>query len=247
MPHPLLVIPARMAASRLPGKPLADIAGRPMIVHVLARAQAARIGPVLVATDSDAIAAAVTRAGGRAVLTAPDHPSGTDRVAEAVARIDPEGRHDLVVNLQGDEPEIDPDCLRAVLGPLADAGVDIATLAAPIADPAERADPNVVKVVGTEAGPGRLRALCFTRADAPWGEGLSWRHIGVYAFRRAALARYVALPPSPLEKRERLEQLRALEAGLRIDVALVERSWRGIDTPADLDAARERFARGSNR
>ncbi len=247
MPHPLLVIPARLGASRLPGKPLADIGGRPMIAHVVARAQAAGIGPVVVATDDDAIAEAVTRAGGRAVFTAPGHPSGTDRVAEAVAQIDPDGHHDVVVNLQGDQPEIDPPSLRAVLAPLADASVDIATLAAPIADRSERADPNVVKVVGAAAGRDRLRALYFTRADAPWGEGPSWRHIGVYAFRRAALARIVALPPSALEKRERLEQLRALEAGLRIDAALIEKAWRGVDTPADLAAARERFAKGASR
>jgi 3-deoxy-manno-octulosonate cytidylyltransferase (CMP-KDO synthetase) len=241
MPQPIVVIPARMRSVRLPGKPLADIAGLPMIVHVLNRARAAAIGPVIVATDTLAIAQAVEQAGGHALMTRADHASGSDRVAEAVAAADPTARHDIVVNLQGDLPDFDPDGLRAVLRPFDNPSVDIATLAAPIVDMRERSDPNVVKVVGTPVGANLLRALYFTRSDAPHGEGPSLHHVGVYAFRRAALARFVALPPSPLEQRERLEQLRALEAGMRIDVALVERPWRGVDTPADLAAVRVRF------
>jgi len=240
---PIVVIPARLAARRLPGKPLADIHGLPMIVHVLRRAESAGIGPVAVACAEEAIAAAVTAAGGRAVPTDPDHASGSDRIREAVARIDPEGRHDIVINLQGDLPTIPAAAIRAVLAPLADPAVDIATLAAPIARPEERDDPNVVKAV-VEPGPdGRTgRALYFTRAAAPWGEGPLLHHIGIYAYRRAALDRFVALPPAALERRERLEQLRALAAGLRIDAALVDEVPLGVDTPEDLAEARRRLA-----
>jgi 3-deoxy-manno-octulosonate cytidylyltransferase (CMP-KDO synthetase) len=222
----LILIPARMAATRLPGKPLADIGGVPMIVHVLRRAQAAAIGPVVVATDSEAIAAAVGKAGGRAVLTRADHPSGSDRIYEALEQIDADGSAKIVVNLQGDMPTLSP------------AAIDIATIAAEIASPEERSDPNVVKVVGTAVSSGRLRALYFTRAVAPAGEGPLYHHIGLYAFRRAALEKFVKLPPSPLERREKLEQLRALEAGMRIDVALVDAVPLGVDTPADLEKAR---------
>lgn len=238
----LIVIPARMAATRLPGKSLADIGGRPMIAHVVARAMAAALGPVIVATDSEQIAAAVRSHGGEAVMTRPDHPSGSDRVAEALGRVDPHGRCDLVINVQGDLPAIDPADIRASIGPLADPQVDIATLAAEIRDPAERDDPNVVKVIGTPVAEGRLRALYFTRATAPAGEGPLFHHIGLYAYRRAALLRFVALPPSVLEMREKLEQLRALEAGMRIDVALVASVPHGVDTPKDLAAARARLA-----
>jgi len=244
MPDPriLVLIPARMAATRLPGKPLADIAGLPMIVHVARRAEAARLGRVVVATDAPEIAAAVTGHGGEAVLTRADHPSGSDRIFEALTALDPDGAVDTVINVQGDVPTIAPADIRAALDPLADPAVDIATLAAPIATDEEAANPNVVKVVGTTLGEGRLRTLYFTRATAPYGDGPRYHHIGLYAYRRAALERFVALPPSPLEKREKLEQLRALEAGLRIDVALVDHAPRGVDTPADLDLARRLIA-----
>jgi 3-deoxy-manno-octulosonate cytidylyltransferase (CMP-KDO synthetase) len=234
----LIVIPARMASTRLPGKPLADIAGEPMIVHVLRRAEEARVGPVLVATDSEPVAAAVEKAGGRAAMTRADHASGSDRIAEALAAIDPERAAQIIVNVQGDLPTLAPGDIRAALEPLADRAVDIATLAAEIRIAAERTNPNVVKVVGTPVGPARLRALYFTRATAPAGEGPLYHHIGLYAYRRAALERFVALKPSPLEQREKLEQLRALEAGMRIDVRLVKSVPLGVDTPEDLEAAR---------
>ena len=234
----LILIPARMAATRLPGKPLADIAGVPMIVHVLQRAQAADIGPVVVATDSAEVAAVVDKAGGRAVMTRLDHASGSDRIFEALGKVDSERRADIIVNLQGDLPTIGPDAIAAALMPLADAAVDIATLAAEIKVAADRVNPNVVKVVGTPVAPARLRALYFTRATAPAGEGPLYHHIGLYAFRRAALERFVKLPPSPLERREKLEQLRALEAGMRIDVAIVDTVPLGVDTPEDLEKAR---------
>jgi 3-deoxy-manno-octulosonate cytidylyltransferase (CMP-KDO synthetase) len=234
----LILIPARMASSRLPGKPLADIAGEPMIVHVLRRAQAAHIGPVAVATDSEAVAACVEKADGRAVMTRADHASGSDRIFEALQIVDPAGRADIVVNLQGDLPTLAPADIAAALLPLADPAVDIATLAAEITDAQERANPNVVKVVGSAVSPRRLRALYFTRAQAPSGDGPLYHHIGIYAYRRAALARFVALPASALEQRERLEQLRALEAGMRIDVTVVDAVPLGVDTPADLERAR---------
>jgi 3-deoxy-manno-octulosonate cytidylyltransferase (CMP-KDO synthetase) len=234
----LVLIPARMAASRLPGKPLADIGGVPMIVHVLRRAQAANIGPVVVATDSADIAAVVEQAGGRAVLTRTDHASGSDRIFEALGQLDPDGRVSIVVNVQGDLPALVPSELGAALAPLADPAVDIATIAAEIHKAEERTNPNVVKVVGTEIARGRLRALYFTRATAPYGDGPLYHHIGLYAYRRAALVRFVGLPPSVLERREKLEQLRALEAGMRIDVAIVDSVPLGVDTPEDLAAVR---------
>jgi 3-deoxy-manno-octulosonate cytidylyltransferase (CMP-KDO synthetase) len=227
-----------MASTRLPGKPLADIAGVAMIVHVLRRAEASGLGPVVVATDDGCIAAAVTAAGGRAVMTRPDHVSGSDRIFEALGAVDPQRAARIVVNVQGDLPTLDPDALRAALGPLADPAVDIATIAAEITKPEERTNPNVVKVVGSPIAPSRLRALYFTRATAPHGDGPLYHHIGLYAYRRAALERFVTLPPSPLELRERLEQLRALEAGMRIDVALVDTVPLGVDTLDDLAAAR---------
>jgi 3-deoxy-manno-octulosonate cytidylyltransferase (CMP-KDO synthetase) len=235
----LILIPARMAATRLPGKPLLDIAGLPMIVHVLHRAQAAHLGPVVVATDAEVIAAAVEKAGGRAVMTRTDHPSGSDRIFEALGIVDPEASAKIVVNVQGDLPTLAPADLKAALVPLQDPAVDIATLAAEIRKSEERTNPNVVKVVGSPVAPGRLRALYFTRATAPSGDGALYHHIGLYAYRRAALERFVALPPSPLEKRERLEQLRALEAGMRIDVALIDTVPLGVDTPEDLETARK--------
>jgi len=234
----LILIPARMAATRLPGKPLADIAGKPMIVHVLRHAEQAAVGPVVVATDSPEIEAAVHNAGGRAVMTRADHASGSDRIFEALGMIDPWRRASIVVNVQGDLPTLAPSDIAAALSLLADEAVDIGTLAAEITRPEERGDPSVVKVVGAAVGPARLRALYFTRATAPYGEGPLYHHIGLYAFRRAALERFVKLSPSPLEKREKLEQLRALEAGMRIDVAIVETAPLGVDTPDDLARAR---------
>jgi 3-deoxy-manno-octulosonate cytidylyltransferase (CMP-KDO synthetase) len=234
----LILIPARMAATRLPGKPLADIAGEPMIVHVLRRALAAELGPVVVATDSAEVAAIVDKAGGRAVLTRADHASGSDRIFEALGKVDSQSRAKIVINLQGDLPTISPATIAAALGPLNDPAVDIATLAAEIKVPEERANPNVVKVVGTPVAPSRLRALYFTRATAPSGDGPLYHHTGLYAYRRAALERFVTLPPSPLERREKLEQLRALEAGMRIDVAIVDAVPLGVDTGEDLERAR---------
>jgi 3-deoxy-manno-octulosonate cytidylyltransferase (CMP-KDO synthetase) len=233
----LILIPARLAATRFPGKPLAKIGGEPMIVHVLRRAKAAAIGPVVVATDSAEIAAVVDKAGGRAVMTAPDHASGSDRIFEALGKVDSQQRAEIVVNVQGDLPTIEPAAIRAALLPLADAAVDIATLAAEIKVAAERVNPHVVKVVGTPVAPHRLRALYFTRASAPAGEGPLYHHIGLYAYRRAALERFVRLPPSLLECREKLEQLRALEAGMRIDVEIVDTVPLGVDTPEDLEKA----------
>ena len=236
--NPIVLIPARMGSTRLADKPLADIAGAPMIVHVWRRALEADLGPVLVATDDARIVAAVTAAGGRAVMTRSDHPSGTDRIHEAVEAIDPDGRHDVVVNVQGDLPTVEPRAVRAALSPLDRSEVAIATLAAVIVRDEEKTDPNIVKVVGSDIAPGRLRALYFTRAAAPWGEGPLLHHIGLYVYRRAALRRFVGLPPSRLERREKLEQLRALEAGMRIDVAVVETVPLGVDTAAELERAR---------
>jgi 3-deoxy-manno-octulosonate cytidylyltransferase (CMP-KDO synthetase) len=239
----LVLIPARMAASRLPGKPLLEMAGLPMIVHVLRRAEAAQIGRVAVATDTAEIAAAVTAHGGRAVMTRADHPSGSDRIFEALGSLDPGGETEIVINLQGDFPTISPDNIRDVLAPLADPAVDIATLAAEIHTEEEASNPNVVKAIGSPIGPRRLRALYFTRATAPHGDGPRYHHIGLYAYRRAALERFVRLPPSPLERQEKLEQLRALEAGMRIDIGLVDTVPRGVDTPADLEATRQLLAK----
>jgi 3-deoxy-manno-octulosonate cytidylyltransferase (CMP-KDO synthetase) len=238
----LILIPARMASVRLPGKPMADIGGTPMIVHVLRRAELAGVGPAVVATDSEEIAAAVTAAGGRAVMTRAAHASGSDRIYEALERLDPQGRIGIVVNVQGDLPTLAPQLIRAALAPLADPAVDIATVAVEIRDPAERENPNVVKVIGSQIAPRHLRALYFTRATAPSGEGPLYHHVGLYAYRRAALARFVRLPPSGLETREKLEQLRALEAGMRIDVAVVDTVPLGVDTPEDLAKARALLA-----
>jgi 3-deoxy-manno-octulosonate cytidylyltransferase (CMP-KDO synthetase) len=240
----LILIPARMASTRLPGKPLLDIAGEPMIVHVMRRAQVARLGEVVVATDSEVIAACVEKAGGRAVMTRADHASGSDRIFEALAVADTQRKSAIIVNVQADLPTIAPSDIAAAIAPLADPAVDIATVAAEITRAQERTDPNVVKLVGTPVGERRLRALYFTRAAAPAGEGPLYHHIGLYAFRRPALERFVALPPSPLEQREKLEQLRALEAGMRIDATIVDSVPLGVDTPADLERARELLARG---
>ena len=240
----LILIPARMASTRLPGKPLLDIAGEPMIVHVMRRAQAARLGEVVVATDSEVIAACVEKAGGRAVMTRADHASGSDRIFEALAVADTQRKSAIIVNVQADLPTIAPSDIAAAIAPLADPAVDIATVAAEITRAQERTDPNVVKLVGTPVGERRLRALYFTRAAAPAGEGPLYHHIGLYAFRRRALERFVALPPAPLEQREKLEQLRALEAGMRIDATIVDSVPLGVDTPADLERARDLLGRG---
>jgi 3-deoxy-manno-octulosonate cytidylyltransferase (CMP-KDO synthetase) len=239
----LVLIPARMASTRLPGKPLLDIAGLPMIVHVLRRAEEANIGRVAVATDTPEIAAAVQANGGEAVMTHADHPSGSDRIFEALCKLDPERRAEIVINLQGDFPTIAPDNIRDVLPPLADPAVDIASLAAEIRDEEEHTTPSVVKLVGSPLDSRRLRALYFTRATAPYGDGPRYHHIGLYAYRREALERYVRLPPSVLEMREKLEQLRALEAGMRIDVTIVDTVPRGVDTAADLETARRILAK----
>ncbi|MBB3897881.1 3-deoxy-manno-octulosonate cytidylyltransferase [Roseococcus suduntuyensis] len=238
MSRPLVLIPARMQATRLPGKPLAEIGGLPMIVQVLHRAQEADLGPVVVATDSAEVADVVRAAGGKAQMTAAHHPSGSDRIHEAVTQLDPEGHHDLIVNVQGDLPLIAPRAIRAVLEVMDPPEVALGTLVAPITREEERTASSVVKMVGTEHAPGRFRCLYFTRATAPWGEGPLWHHIGLYAWRRDALARFVALPPSPLEQREKLEQLRALENGMRVDAAVVDDIPLGVDTPEDLARAR---------
>ena len=243
-PRSLILIPARMAATRLPGKPLLEMAGLPMIVHVLRRAEAAGIGRVAVATDTAEIATVVTAHGGEAVMTRADHASGSDRIFEALGVLDPGGEAEIVINLQGDFPTISPDNIRDVLAPLTDPEVDIATLAAEIHTEEEALNPNVVKAVGSAIGPRRLRALYFTRATAPHGDGPRYHHIGLYAYRRAALERFVRLPPSSLERQEKLEQLRALEAGMRIDITIVDTVPRGVDTPTDLETARRILAKG---
>ncbi|HLI11997.1 MAG TPA: 3-deoxy-manno-octulosonate cytidylyltransferase [Alphaproteobacteria bacterium] len=243
--NPIVMIPARLAATRLPNKVLAEIAGEPMIVHVWRRAVAADIGPVVVAASDPEIAEAIEKVGGRAVLTRPDHPSGSDRIFEALERVDPAGRHDAVVNVQGDVPSIDPAVIRAVFTPLADPDVDIASVVVVITRKEDRSDPNMVKaVVGFPPGAVVGRALYFSRATVPGGDGPLYHHIGLYAYRRVALARFVRLPPGILERRERLEQLRALEAGMRIDVALVDTVPPDVNTPADLARARQMLAVG---
>jgi len=242
----LVLIPARMASTRLPGKPLADIAGLPMIVQVARRAREADIGRIIVAVDHQDTYDVVASAGFEVVMTSPDHQSGSDRIYEAVQKADPEGKIETVVNVQGDLPTIEPDVVRAALRPLQNADVDIATLTVAITDEHEKTNPNVVKVVGSLLSQTRLRALYFTRATVPYGEGPLYHHIGLYAYRRAALERFVSLGPSVLEKREALEQLRALEAGMRIDVEIVDSVPLGVDTPADLEKARAILASRSS-
>jgi 3-deoxy-manno-octulosonate cytidylyltransferase (CMP-KDO synthetase) len=243
MSDPIVLVPARLGSTRLPGKPLADIHGEPMIVHVWRRACEAGVGPVLVAGDAPEIVAAIHAAGGQAVLTRTDHESGSDRIFEALEAFDPEGRHDVVINVQGDLPTLESYAIQASLLPLADPAVDIATLAVEITREDERTDPNVVKIVASPISAGRFRALYFSRATVPYGEGPHYHHIGLYAYRRKALERFVRLAPSPLERREKLEQLRALEAGMRIDVSLVDAVPLGVDTPHDLERARALLAR----
>jgi 3-deoxy-manno-octulosonate cytidylyltransferase (CMP-KDO synthetase) len=240
MSEPLILIPARMASTRLPCKPLADIHGQPMIVQVWRRACEAKAGRVAVAGAEKEIVDAVVKAGGEAVLTNPDHPSGSDRIFEAAAKLDPDRRHDIIVNLQGDLPTLDPALVRSVVDALTTSNADIATLITEIREESERTNPNVVKAVVAVTPGARLgRALYFTRATAPSGEGPLYHHIGIYAYRRKALDRFVGMPPSPLEKREKLEQLRALEAGMTIAVCIVDAVPLGVDTPADLERARQ--------
>ena len=241
--NPIVIVPARMASTRLPGKPLADIHGKAMIVHVMDRAAEANCGPVVCAAAEAEIIDAVTDAGYQAVLTDPDHPSGSDRIFEALNICDPDGAHDVIVNLQGDLPTLDPALVRTVAGLLDNADVDIGTLVAEITEDAERTNPNVVKCVAPlDDTHTAARALYFTRATAPHCDGPLWHHIGIYAYRRAALSRFVSLPPGMLEQREKLEQLRALESGMRIDAARVDTVPLGVDTPADLDRARTLLA-----
>ncbi|MCM2291756.1 3-deoxy-manno-octulosonate cytidylyltransferase [Allorhizobium sp. BGMRC 0089] len=237
-PKALILIPARMASTRLPGKPLAEIAGLPMIVQVAHRAAEAQVGRIVVAVDDERVRNAVEEAGFTAIMTGMSHQSGSDRIYEALTTVDPKGEAEIIINVQGDLPTIDPDSIRAALRPLEDPAVDIATLTVKITEEAEKTNPNVVKIVGSPLSDTRLRALYFTRATAPYGEGPLYHHIGLYAYRRAALERFVALSPSVLEKRESLEQLRALEAGMRIDAEIVETVPLGVDTPADLEKAR---------
>lgn len=239
----LILIPARLRATRLPGKPLADICGRPMIVHVADRARKSGLGRVVVATDAVEIAEAVRAHGHEAVMTRADHESGSDRIFEALTALDPDGGVDTIINVQGDLPTIEPETIEAALRPFEDPAVDIATLGVEIAREEEKTNPNVVKIVGSPRSATRLRALYFTRATAPWGDGPLFHHIGLYAYRRAALERFVKLSPSPLEKRERLEQLRALEAGMRIDAEIVATVPLGVDTPEDLERAREMISK----
>lgn len=242
----LILIPARMASTRLPGKPLADICGLPMIVQVAKRAREAHVGRIVVAVDDQRVFDAVADAGFEVVMTRQDHQSGSDRIHEALLAVDPKGEVEIVVNVQGDLPTIEPETIRAALRPLDDPQVDIATLTVEISDEEEKTNPNVVKVVGSAVSDSRLRALYFTRATAPYGKGPLFHHIGLYAYRRAALERFVSLSPSPLEKRESLEQLRALEAGMRIDVEVVRSIPLGVDTPADLEKARRLLAARAN-
>lgn len=240
--HTLVIIPARMASLRLPGKPLADIGGEPMVVRVARQARLADIGRVAVATDSREIADAVEAAGFEAVMTRNDHQSGSDRVFEAARKMDPGAQARIILNVQGDIPAIEPEIIRRSAMPLEESPADLATLAVEIADEAEKTNPSIVKVIGTPIGERMLRALYFSRATAPYGDGPLYHHIGLYAWRRSALERFVALPPSTLEKRESLEQLRALENGMRIDVAIVDSVPLGVDTPADLERARQILA-----
>ena len=235
----LVLIPARLGSTRLPKKALADIAGKPMVVHVAECAAAAGCGRVVVATDAEEIRRAVETAGFEAVMTSVDHHSGSDRIFEALLAVDPAGEVETIINVQGDLPTIEPETIRSALRPFEDQRCDIATLVAEIRHDGGRTNPNVVKLVGSPMGLSRLHALYFTRATAPWGEGPHYHHIGLYAYRRESLERFVSLPPSTLEKRERLEQLRALENGMRIDAEIVDTVPLGVDGPDDLARARE--------
>lgn len=243
MTNTLILIPARMASTRLPDKPMAEINGLPMICHVIDRAREANIGEPVVATDSKIIMNAVEAHGAKAVMTCEDHESGSDRIWEAVEKIDPQGKADTIINLQGDLPAIDPNLIRQSILPLEDETVDIATLAAEITDEAEKTNPNVVKAIGTPISETRLRALYFSRATAPHGDGPLYHHIGLYAYKRSALEKFVSLAAGTLEQREKLEQLRALENGMRIDIELVQTIPHGVDTAEDLEKAKQLLER----
>lgn len=239
--NPIIIIPARLASTRLPNKPLADIAGEPMIVHVWRRAMQSNVGEVVVACDGQEIAGAIEKAGGKAVLTDPDLPSGSDRIYQALQKIDPAKKYDVVVNVQGDMPTLDPALIKKAASLLANPEVDIGTLAAVITDEKEKTDPAVVKAIIAKDG----RAINFTRGSTASTDGRFLHHIGIYAYRRAALEKFVSLPPSPLELREKLEQLRAMEAGMRIDVAIVDTVPLGVDTPEGLEKARKYYEQKS--
>ena len=235
----LILIPARLGSTRLLKKALADIAGKPMVGRVAERAALAAAGRIVVATDAEEILRAVEAAGFEAVMTSVDHQSGSDRIHEALQKVDPKAEAETIINVQGDLPTIEPETIRRALAPFEEPACDIATLAAEIGDDHERTNPNVVKLVGSPIGPQRLRALYFTRATAPWGEGPHYHHIRLYAYRRESLERFVSLSPSVLERREKLEQLRALENGMRIDAEIVDTVPLGVDGPDDLARARE--------
>ena len=243
----LVLIPARLASTRLPGKPLCDIAGKPMIVRVAQQAQAAELGRVVVAVDAQETFDIVTKHGFEAVMTRTDHESGSDRIFEALQSLDPSGTVETVVNVQGDLPTIEPQIIRAAVDLLDDADVSIGTLGVEITREEEKHNENVVKIVGSPLNDKHLRALYFTRATAPWGQGPLYHHVGLYAYRRSALERFVSLNPSTLERRERLEQLRALEAGMRIDAAIVDAVPLGVDTAEDLERARQLLSSSGNR
>ncbi|KQO77094.1 3-deoxy-manno-octulosonate cytidylyltransferase [Rhizobium sp. Leaf262] len=238
----VVLIPARMASTRLPGKPLADICGQPMIVQVAMRAREAGAERIVVAVDDQRVFDAVKNAGFDVTMTRDDHQSGSDRIYEALQKADPAGNAEFVINVQGDLPTIEPDTIRASLRPMENAQTDIATLTVEITDEDEKTNPSIVKIVGSPISEKRLRALYFTRATAPYGKGPLYHHIGLYTYRRAALEKFVSLKPSTLELRESLEQLRALEAGMRIDAEIVNSIPLGVDTQAQLDKAREILA-----
>ncbi|MGV1915501.1 3-deoxy-manno-octulosonate cytidylyltransferase [uncultured Agrobacterium sp.] len=238
----IVLIPARMASTRLPGKPLADINGKPMIVQVAMRAREAGAERIVVAVDDERVFQAVNDAGFDVIMTRHDHQSGSDRIYEALQKADPDGRAEFVINVQGDLPTIEPETIRASLLPMDDPDVDIATLTVPITDEDEKTNPSIVKIVGSPVSETRLRALYFTRATAPYGNGPLYHHIGLYTYRRAALEKFVSMKPSVLELRESLEQLRALEAGMRIDVEIVHSVPLGVDTQPQLEMARKILA-----
>jgi len=242
----IVLIPARMASTRLPGKPLADINGKPMIVQVALRAREAGAERIVVAVDDERVFDAVKSAGFDVIMTRNDHQSGSDRIYEALQKADPEGRAEFVINVQGDLPTIEPETIRASLLPMDNPEVDIATLTVPITDEDEKTNPSIVKIVGSPLSQTRLRALYFTRATAPYGNGPLYHHIGLYTYRRAALEKFVSLKPSALELRESLEQLRALEAGMRIDAEIVRSIPLGVDTQPQLETARKILANRQN-
>lgn len=238
----IVLIPARMASTRLPGKPLADIGGHPMIVQVAMRAREAGAERIVVAVDDDRVFDAVKNAGFEVTMTRQDHQSGSDRIYEALQKADPYGNAEFIINVQGDLPTIEPETIRASLAPMENAATDIATLTVEITDEEEKLNPSIVKIIGSPLSESRLRALYFTRATAPYGQGPLYHHIGLYTYRRAALEKFVTLKPSTLELRESLEQLRALEAGMRIDAEIVNSIPLGVDTQPQLDKAREILA-----